>query len=181
MTPLAGYKTYIAAALAIAGALGGALDGDMTWQQAAAVIVPAIVGAAIRHGISATSAELLRTVLQALAQAADRTDKKTGAMLLIFVLGATILAACSAQQVATVDTVSAAECNVLSWGQPLILGLDASGKLDPNGQAVLKDVNDVLTAGCQNGNATALARVPDLAKALVAVLYSTPSKQADAD
>lgn len=92
------------------------------------------------------------------------------------------LSACSAAQLAAVgattaavvtvaNTVSSDECNVLTWGAPLVAGLDKSGLLDTNGQSVLANANSVLTAGCQNGDTTALARVPDLAKALVAILY----------
>jgi hypothetical protein len=177
MTPLAGYKTYIAAALAIAGALCGALDGEMSWQQAAALIVPSIIGAALRHGISTAGAALLRSVLQALAQAADQAGKKAIAVLVAASI-AGVLAACSAQQAATADRLSASECEVLAWGEPLILELQASGRLDPNGQDVLKEVHDVLSAGCRNGDQTALARVPDLAKALVAILFAAPAKAA---
>jgi hypothetical protein len=82
LAPLAGYKTYIAAVLAVAGALAGALDGDMTWQQASAIVVPAVIGAALRHGLSTTVAALLSGIVDALAKAADQASKKAPAILL---------------------------------------------------------------------------------------------------
>lgn len=96
LAPLAGYKTYIAAVLAVAGALAGALDGDMTWQQASAIIVPAVIGAALRHGLSSSVAGLLSAVLDAAAKAADQTGKRPGALLLMLTLATALhLAACA--------------------------------------------------------------------------------------
>jgi hypothetical protein len=96
LAPLAGYKTYIAAVLAVLGALAGALDGDMTWQQAAAVITPAIIGAALRHGFSTSITALISAIVDALAKAADQMGKKSGTILLAgIVLGALALTACT--------------------------------------------------------------------------------------
>lgn len=53
---LSGYKTYIVAALAVLGAIGGYLDGDLTIVAAIQIAVPAILGVTIRHGITTTSA-----------------------------------------------------------------------------------------------------------------------------
>ncbi len=49
---LNGYKTYIVAALAIAGALGGWLDGDLTAVAALNLAVPALLSMTVRHGIA---------------------------------------------------------------------------------------------------------------------------------
>ncbi len=67
LTPLKGYKTYVAAALAIAGAASGAADGDITWIQAIQLIVPAVLGMTLRHGISTHAASMLRAVADAAA------------------------------------------------------------------------------------------------------------------
>jgi len=49
---LNGYKTYIVAALAVLGALGGYLDGDLTLAAALNLAVPAILSMTVRHGIA---------------------------------------------------------------------------------------------------------------------------------
>ena len=49
---LSGYKTYIAGALAILGALGGFLTGTMSVEQAVNLAVPAILAMTVRHGIA---------------------------------------------------------------------------------------------------------------------------------
>jgi hypothetical protein len=54
---LIGYKTYIVAALAVLGAIGGYLDGDLTVTAAIQVIIPAILAATVRHGITTTSGQ----------------------------------------------------------------------------------------------------------------------------
>lgn len=54
---LSGYKTYIAGALTILGALGGFLTGNLGVDQAVNLVVPAILAMTVRHGVStATSA-----------------------------------------------------------------------------------------------------------------------------
>jgi hypothetical protein len=50
-----GYKTYIVGALAVLGALGGYLDGDMTLVAALNIAVPAILAMTVRHGISTST------------------------------------------------------------------------------------------------------------------------------
>ena len=49
---LSGYKTYVVAALAVIGAVASYLVGDSTLQQALQLIIPAVLGVTIRHGIS---------------------------------------------------------------------------------------------------------------------------------
>jgi len=49
---LNGYKTYITGALAILGAVGGYLDGDLTLVAALNIAVPAMLALTLRHGIS---------------------------------------------------------------------------------------------------------------------------------
>jgi hypothetical protein len=49
---LIGYKTYILAGVTVIGAIASYLVGDMTIQQAVAIVVPALSGAFVRHGIS---------------------------------------------------------------------------------------------------------------------------------
>jgi hypothetical protein len=92
LAPLAGYKTYIAAILAVAGALAGALDGDMTWQQASAIVVPAVIGAALRHGLSTSVASLISGVADALAKTADQFGKVAPKAIAALLLTASMLA-----------------------------------------------------------------------------------------
>jgi hypothetical protein len=54
---LSGYKTYILAGVTVLGALASYLVGDMTIQQAIAIVVPALSGAFVRHGIATTAAK----------------------------------------------------------------------------------------------------------------------------
>jgi hypothetical protein len=49
---LSGYKTYIAGALAVLGALGGWLDGELTVAAALNMAVPAILAMTLRHGMA---------------------------------------------------------------------------------------------------------------------------------
>jgi hypothetical protein len=49
---LDGYKTYIAGALTLLGALGGFLSGSLTPDAALNVVVPAVLAMTLRHGIS---------------------------------------------------------------------------------------------------------------------------------
>lgn len=77
LTPLAGYKTYITAGLAVTGALFGALDGDITWSAALGLIAPAALAACIRHGVSTSTAALIESVGTALAKAADDSARQS--------------------------------------------------------------------------------------------------------
>ncbi len=52
---LSGYKTYIVGALALLGALGGYLDGDLTVAAAIQLAVTAIMGMTIRAGVASVS------------------------------------------------------------------------------------------------------------------------------
>ena len=49
---LSGYKTYIAGALTIFGALGGYFSGNLAAAQAINLVVPAILAMTVRNGIS---------------------------------------------------------------------------------------------------------------------------------
>ena len=49
---LSGYKTYITAGLAVITAITTFLTGDATQGEALTLIVNAVLGATIRHGIS---------------------------------------------------------------------------------------------------------------------------------
>lgn len=49
---LKGYKTYIVGAVAIVGAVGAYLAGDTSITEALQIIVPAVLGMTIRHGIT---------------------------------------------------------------------------------------------------------------------------------
>jgi hypothetical protein len=49
---LNGYKTYIVATLAVLGALGGWLDGDLTLVAALNLAVPALLAMTVRHGVA---------------------------------------------------------------------------------------------------------------------------------
>ncbi|MEJ1967085.1 MAG: hypothetical protein WDN03_00400 [Rhizomicrobium sp.] len=53
---LSGYKTYIVGTLAVLGALGGWLDGDLTVVTALQIAVPAVLSMTVRHGIGAAAA-----------------------------------------------------------------------------------------------------------------------------
>lgn len=53
---LNGKKTYLAAAATILGALAAALSDTMSWPEALAIIVPAILAVTIRHAIPAKAA-----------------------------------------------------------------------------------------------------------------------------
>lgn len=121
--PLAGYKTYIAAVIACAGALLGALDGDVTWAQASAIITPAVIGAAVRHGLSTTVAALLPSIIDALAKAADQTGKKAG-LLIAGLLATLALSACglTAQQIQT---------DITTGIQAACLDVNAAAKANP--------------------------------------------------
>lgn len=48
---LKGYKTYITAALAVLGALGGWLVGDMSLGDAIQLAVTAVLAAFVRNGV----------------------------------------------------------------------------------------------------------------------------------
>lgn len=49
---LTGYKTYIVGVLAILGAGGGFLDGDLTAPAAIQMAITAIMGMTLRAGVS---------------------------------------------------------------------------------------------------------------------------------
>jgi hypothetical protein len=54
---LSGYKTYITAILAILGAVGGYLTGDLSIAAAAPIVVQAILGMTIRNAISKSTSQ----------------------------------------------------------------------------------------------------------------------------
>ena len=47
---LSGYKTYITAVVAVVGAGGAYLSGDMSIADAAQIVVTALIGAFVRNG-----------------------------------------------------------------------------------------------------------------------------------
>ena len=49
---LSGYKTYIVGTLAVLGAIGGLLDGDLTVAAAINLAIPALLAMTVRHGIA---------------------------------------------------------------------------------------------------------------------------------
>lgn len=49
---LTGYKTYITAIVSIVGAVGAYLSGEISLVDAAQLIVPAVLGAFLRKGMS---------------------------------------------------------------------------------------------------------------------------------
>ncbi len=49
---LNGYKTYIVGALAVLGAAGGWLDGDLTLVAALNLALPALLAMTVRHGVA---------------------------------------------------------------------------------------------------------------------------------
>lgn len=53
---LSGYKTYIAAIVAIVGAVGAYLSGDADLQSTLQIVIPAVFAMTIRHGISTPAA-----------------------------------------------------------------------------------------------------------------------------
>jgi len=50
-----GYKTYVAGALTILGALGGYLTGNLAVDQAINLVVPAVLAMTVRNGIATTA------------------------------------------------------------------------------------------------------------------------------
>jgi len=48
---LSGYKTYVTAVLAIAGAIAAYLTGEASAMDAAQLVVTALLGAFIRNGV----------------------------------------------------------------------------------------------------------------------------------
>jgi hypothetical protein len=55
MTMLSGYKTYIAGAFTLLGALGGFLSGNLTSDAAINIVVPAVLAMTLRNGIATTA------------------------------------------------------------------------------------------------------------------------------
>lgn len=49
---LKGYKTYITAGIAVIGAIGAYLVGDVGLADTAQIVVTALLGAFIRHGVT---------------------------------------------------------------------------------------------------------------------------------
>ncbi|CAB4120900.1 hypothetical protein UFOVP4_1 [uncultured Caudovirales phage] len=49
---LSGYKTYVTGGLAILGALAAYFTKEASLLDAAQIIVPAVIGMTVRHGIS---------------------------------------------------------------------------------------------------------------------------------
>lgn len=62
---LSGYKTYIVGGLAVLGALGGWLDGNLTWMAALQLAIPAILAMTVRNGVQNQTATMAATVVQA--------------------------------------------------------------------------------------------------------------------
>jgi hypothetical protein len=52
---LKGYKTYITAVLAILGAVGAVLAGDLSYGDAAQIVVTALIGAFLKNGQNAVT------------------------------------------------------------------------------------------------------------------------------
>ena len=50
---LSGYKTYIVGTLAVLGAVGGWLDGDLTILAALNLPIPSLLAMTVRSGIAA--------------------------------------------------------------------------------------------------------------------------------
>lgn len=53
---LSGYKTYILCAVTVIGAVASYLVGDATLQGTVQLVVTAVMGAFIRHGVNTTVA-----------------------------------------------------------------------------------------------------------------------------
>ena len=51
---LKGYKTYIVAGVTVIGAIAAYLVGDATLQATIQLVVTAVLGATIRHGVANT-------------------------------------------------------------------------------------------------------------------------------
>jgi hypothetical protein len=49
---LKGYKTYITAFIAIVGAIGTWLIGEMAMVDMCQIVVPAVIGACVRAGVA---------------------------------------------------------------------------------------------------------------------------------
>lgn len=47
---LSGYKTYITSVVAVVGAVGAYLSGDMSIADAAQIVVTGLIGAFVRNG-----------------------------------------------------------------------------------------------------------------------------------
>jgi hypothetical protein len=110
LAPLAGKKTYIAAFLALSGALLGGLDGDLTWPQSFDIIVPAVLGLTIRHGISTSALSLAASLAASIAKAASDAGKTIAVLLLVLGLGGAVLTACTPAEIAEVQVAVAASC-----------------------------------------------------------------------
>jgi type IV secretory pathway VirB2 component (pilin) len=52
---LQGYKTYITAVVAVIGAVAAALTGDMSYADAAQIVVTALIGAFLKNGQDAAA------------------------------------------------------------------------------------------------------------------------------
>jgi len=50
-----GYKTYITAVVAVIGAIGAAATGDLSYAEAAQIIVTALIGAFLKNGQNAVT------------------------------------------------------------------------------------------------------------------------------
>ena len=159
LAPLAGYKTYIAAVLVVAGALAGALDGDMTWQQASAIVVPAVIGAALRHGLSTTVASLVSAIVEAMAKAADQVGKKPSVLFLAATFSAMLdLGACASGGSSTAQDSSLVfayqvACGAYSQAKAPLTVAEQLGVFDPAGE-------EALTAGMAAADQVCSAPTP---------------------
>jgi len=57
-----GFKTYTAALLTVLGSVVLGFTGGISWVQAAFLVVPAVVAACVRHGVSTSTASVLEKI-----------------------------------------------------------------------------------------------------------------------
>jgi hypothetical protein len=141
--PLSGKKTYIVAGTSIVGALLGALDGEVSWQQAATIVVPSLLAAAMRHGISTSAAALIQGVLETVAKAADGAGKQAGLLLVGLAAAGTVLglSACSGGAAKTGTEIAAALSSPAA--QAVLAGI---GNFAPAVGQVMAKLDDGLAA-----------------------------------
>ena len=157
----AGEVTSIWSAAGLSGIIAAYLLGQITPEQAIVGAAVAVVGYLLPED---------KALAQAIGKAvAENTPALKSLVPAIVATGVSLLAACTPAQQQLADTVSTDECQVLAWGTPIAAALGSA--LNPTAAAIVADATEVLDAGCTNGDAGALARAPDVAKALVALIY----------